>query len=433
MLFGLGMASGYHLSYYPLVIVLMIFLTLTASSLSALLVMLVVRVLPPKRAAEILGFVGAMFAFLCSQMGNLAGTFSREMNFSGTRLAGLLALAETPWLPLNWAGQGLVALGEGRWTSGILLVGGTLGVSAVLFWFAIVTAQRLYYSGWARMQVVARKKNPPRSSTAQPSRTHAGGLARLLPKPVFAILHKDFLTLRRDLRSLSQLISPLIFGAVYTLLLLRGGSEPPPGQGEASDWFTGSFQVALTYSSVGMSLFVGWMLLSRLAGMGFSQEGKNYWMLKVSPLGVGQLLAAKFLVAYLPTLALGCVFLVVISVVQGLSLLEFGYSFIAIVMCLAGMTGMLLAFGVAGANFTWEDPRKMNSGVMGCFGQLLTMIYLPLSFGFFTAPLGLAQFLNYPLVYGYLAGLLLGSAFATGFTLIPLWLVWRRTGRLGEE
>jgi ABC-2 type transport system permease protein len=432
MLFGLGMASGYHFSYYPLVVVQMIFLALAASGISALLVMLVVRVLPPRRAAEVLGFVGAMFAFVCSQMGNLANTFGRDMDFSGTRLSGLLALADTRWLPLNWAGQGLVALGEGRWLPGTLLVGATLAFTGIVFWFAIVTAQRLYYSGWARMQVVARKKNRTRPRTTRLTTTGMG-LARLLPKPIFAILQKDFLTLRRDLRSLSQLISPLIFGAIYTLLLLRGGEEPPPGQGEAPDWFMNSFQVALTYSSVGMSLFVGWMLLSRLAGMGFSQEGKNYWMLKVSPLRVDHLLASKFLVAYLPTLGLGFIFLTVISIVQGLSILEFLYSLIAIILCLAGMTGMLLAFGVAGANFTWDDPRKMNSGVMGCFGQLLTMIYLPLSFGLFIAPLGFAQFLEYPLIYGYLVGLILGSLFAAAFTFIPLWLVWGRVERLGAE
>lgn len=430
MLFGLGLSNGYLLSYYPLVVLLMIFLALAAAGLSALLVMLVVRILPPRRAAEILGFLGAMFAFVCSQMGNLAGSFGREIDLSGTRITGLMMIANTPWLPLNWAGQGLVALGEGRWLSGILLAGATLGLTAVTFWLAMVTAQRLYYSGWAGMQVVARKKSPAVARKTYKTATGTG-LSRLLPKPVFAILQKDFLTLRRDLRNLSQLISPIILGIVYTLLLFRGNGEAPSGQGEAPDWFMSSFQVVLTYSSVGMSLFVGWMLLSRLAGMGFSHEGKNYWMLKVSPVRVSQLLASKFLVAYVPTLGLGFLFLSVISVMQGLSIGEFVYSFIAIVMCLAGMTGMLLAFGVAGANFNWDDPRKMNSGIMGCFGQIVTVIYLPISFGLFVAPLGFAQFLEFPLIYGYLIGLLLGSTFAAGFTIIPLWLVRKRVERLG--
>jgi hypothetical protein len=247
---------------------------------------------------------------------------------------------------------------------------------------------------------------------------------------VLAIVQKDFLTLRRDLRNLSQLVSPVIFGAMYTLLLLRSGGEPPPGRGEAPDWFMDSFRIVLAYGNIGMSLFVGWMLLSRLAGMGFSQEGKNYWMLKVSPIHAGHLLASKFLVAYLPSLGFGLIFLTVISLVQRLSIPEFLYSFIAIVMCLAGMAGILLSFGVAGANFTWDDPRKMNSGAMGCLGQIIAMLYLPIGFGLFVAPLGFAKFLEFPLIYGYLIGLILGSAVAAGFAFVPLWLVRKRAEQL---
>ena len=433
ILFGLGISSGYNVIYYPLVVIAMIVLALTAAGLSSLLVMLVVRILPPRRAAEILGFFGAIFGFICSQMGNFANSFGRGMNMSGEQATGILLRSNTAWLPLNWAGQGLVALGEGRWLSGILLEGATLGLASIAFWFALVTAERWYYSGWAGMQVVARKKTTrsPRQANANLANL-ASGLARLLPKPVLAIVQKDFLTLRRDLRNLSQLVSPVIIGVMYTLMMFRGGGEPPPGRGEAPDWFMETFRVVLAYGSVGMSLFVGWMLLSRLAGMGFSQEGKSYWMLKVSPIRVGHLLASKFLVAYLPTLGLGLLFLTVISIVQGLSILEFVYSFIAIIMCLAGMAGILLSFGVAGANFTWDDPRKMNGGIMGCFGQILTMLYLPISFGLFIAPLGFAQFFDYPILYGYLFGLVLGTGVAAGFAFIPLWLVRKRVERLSE-
>jgi hypothetical protein len=190
--------------------------------------------------------------------------------------------------------------------------------------------------------------------------------------------------------------------------------------------------VALAYTSVGMSLFVGWMILSRLAGMGFSQEGKNYWVLKASPVRTGQLLAAKFLVAYLPALSLGLIFLIVISIIQGFSTVQFLYSLIALIMCQAGTTGILLAFGVAGANFTWDDPRRMNSGGLGCLGQILTMLYLPISFGLFIVPLGLANALGFPIIYGYLFGLFIGIVTTTLCTYVPLWLVRKRVEQLGE-
>jgi hypothetical protein len=436
VLFGLGAASGYNLLYYPLVLLTMIALTLAAAGLSALLVMLVVRVLPPRRAAEILGFVGATLGLICSQMGNLYNVFGRNADISQTQVAGsfsTLMRFNVPWLPLNWAGRGLVALGEGHWLAGILLVGLTLGLSAILFGFALVTAEHWYYSGWARMQVIARKKpvRTRRRVTAGEGKP-VSWVARLLPAPVRGIVWKDLLVLRRDLRILSQLITPLIFGLMYTLAIFRLHGEPPAGRGQAPDWVMNSLRALLSYGNVGMSLFVGWMLLGRLAGMGFSQEGKNYWILKAAPVRTGHLLAAKFLVAYLPALALGLFFLVGISLLEGIPLATFLYGLLAVVMCLAGMAGILLGFGAAGANLKWEDPRRMNAGNLGCLGQVLTMLYIPLAFGAFIGPLWLATALNLPQVFGYLAGLVLGGAVSGMCALLPLWLVRSRVARLDE-
>jgi ABC-2 type transport system permease protein len=433
ILFGLGISSGYHIIYYPLVVIVMIVLALAAAGLSSLLVMLVVRVLPPRRAAEILGFLGAILGLTCSQISNFANSFGKDIDISGKQLTEVLVRSNNPWLPLNWAGQGLVALGEGRWLSGILLTGLTLGLATIAFGFALVTAERWYYSGWAGMQVVAPKKvsRPPQSFKAD-LKTPASRLTRFLPAPVLAIVQKDFLTLRRDLRNLSQLVTPVILGTMYTLMMFRSGGEPPAGRGEAPTWFLDSFRMILAYGNVGMSLLVGWMLLSRLAGMGFSHEGKNYWILKVSPVRPKHLLMAKFLVAYLPTLGLGMIFLTMISFLKGLSIPEYLYSLIAIVMCLAGATGILLSFGAMGANFTWDDPRRMNAGAVGCLGQILAMLYLPVSFGLFIAPLGLTQLLGFPLLYGYSIGLIVGTSITAGCAFVPLWLVRKRVERLSE-
>ncbi|MEW5941318.1 MAG: hypothetical protein AB1750_16765, partial [Chloroflexota bacterium] len=66
ILFGLGTAGGYHFIYYPLVVAVILALTLAAGGLAALLVMMVARVFPPRRAAEILGFLGATLGITCS-------------------------------------------------------------------------------------------------------------------------------------------------------------------------------------------------------------------------------------------------------------------------------------------------------------------------------------------------------------------------------
>ena len=438
VLYGLGLSLHYNLLYYPLVILTMVTLALAAAGLSALLVMLVARVFPPRRVAEVLGFFTATLSILCSQSGNFYNASRHDVNITATQVNGLFSLLmrlNTPWNPLNWAGSGLVALGEGRWLPGLGLTALTLGLAALAFGFALVTAERWYYTGWAGMQVVATKKKQVRP--AQPTRMResaaASQISRLLPAPVRAIIRKDFLLMRRDIRNMSQLVSPLIFGILYTFMFLRPGNSIFGDSPDLPGIFTTISRFISTYGSIGMSLFVGWMLLSRLSGMAFSSEGRNYWILKASPVRTGQLLIAKFLVAYLPTLGLGAIFMVAVSIFQKASLANFLYGLLASAMCLAGMNGILLAFSVAGANFTWTDPRRMNAGATGCLGQFLTAMFLPVSFGFFIGPLLLVSLFQWPQIYGYLVGAIAGIAVSTTCAILPPWLVRKRVERLAEN
>ncbi len=436
ILFGLGTTGGYRFVYYPLVVLVIFALTLAASGLSSLLVMMVARVFPARRAAEIIGFLGATLAITCSQWYNFSQAFGDNdyspQQFSG--LSSLLVRANTLWLPLNWAGRGLVDIGEGRWLTGLPLLLLTFGLCAAAFGFSLAAAERWYYTGWAGMQVVARKKKttPAKRTISRDRAQTPSRILRFVAAPVRAIVGKDFLVMRRDLRNLSQLISPLILGVMYTLMIFQTGGEPPPGQGEAPDWFMDSFRTLLAYGNVGMSLFVGWMLSARLAGMGLSSEGKNYWLLKAAPLRVTDILLAKFLVAYLPALALGLVFLIVISLVQGIPLGIFLYSLVTMILSLAGMNGLMLGFGAGGANLQWDDPRKMNAGALGCLGQFLTMLYVPVAFALFIGPLALATFSLLPEIVGYLGGLLFGGAFSIAFAIIPPLLARKKVERLGE-
>jgi hypothetical protein len=395
--------------------------------------MLVVRVFPAKHIAEVLGFVGATVSILCTQSGNLL-RFRRGQDVSGDQLSSLVDLVvrlNNPWLPLTWAGRGLVELGGGNWLLGITLVALTLTLFAGAFWFALVTAERWYYTGWAGMQVVARKKRSVSTSYPEtaPRRTVFSRLEGLLSAPVRGIVQKDFLVLRRDLRNLSQLVTPLIFGVIYALAFLRGsGSSSRAG----AEGFMQYVRPLLAYGNVGVAIFVGWNILTRLGGMAFSMEGKNYWMLKASPVRATDLLKAKFLVAYLPTLALGGIFLIVISIVQRTPLVAILFGLVVMSMCLAGMSGILIGFGAAGAQLTWEDPRKMNAGTMGCIGMILTALFVPFSFGLFVGPLLLAPLLGLPEYYGYVAGLVLGISISAFSAILPLWLARKKVEQLGE-
>jgi hypothetical protein len=224
----------------------------------------------------------------------------------------------------------------------------------------------------------------------------------------------------------------MIFGVIYAAMLLRNNGAVPAGRGEAPGWFLYMMKNVIVYGNVGVALFVSWSLLSRLASMGFGQEGRNYWLLKTAPLKTWQLLLAKFLVAFLPSLAIGWFFILAISLLQRAApgVLLFGLAVVG--LDIAGMTGVNLALGVVGAKFDWEDPRYMVRGSIGCVGALAGFVYLAISLGFFFGPALLASALEWPEVLGQGIGLAAGGFLCLVCTILPLWLVRKRVERLGE-
>lgn len=436
VLFGLGSAEGFSPLYYPLVILLLIALALAAAGVAGMLVMGVVHFFPARRAAEILGFVGAVFTILCSQ----SGQFARFSNLDEAQLqqaALFVSRFDTPWSPITWAGRGLVQIGRGEWIGGGGMLLAVLGLCALVFGGALVLSERLYYSGWASVSVASTRKRRPTSRVAAGSATVAG--RRSMQRrggergsPVWAIVVKDFAVLRRDLRNLSGMITPVIVGLVYAFLMVRGGGEPPPGRGEAPEFFMQGLRELLVFGDIGIALFVGWMLSTRLATMAFSQEGKSWWILKSSPSGAPRLLTAKYLVAYLPGAILGAAFVIIISLLRLAPLEDVLFSLIVVMLCYGAITGVNLAFGVLGANFEWDDPRRMVRGGAGCLAALASGVALVLCMGLFISPVLAAAMLGLPATAGKLVGIGLGALACAACAVGPPALVQSRVPLLGE-
>lgn len=433
VLFGLGVSQGYNLLYYPLVILVLTLMAFTAAGLASLVVMVVVRIFPARRVAEVLGFFIATISILCSQSGQLT-KYTDLTDQQATQAIVLVERINSPFSPFAWAGGSLSAIGQRNWLTGVGLLAITLGLSAVIFLVSLNTAERLYFSGWAAVQTSTRRsKKSRRQVTKSPSDSLLStSIRHLLPSQVRAIFIKDLLTLRRDLRNMSQLVTPLIIGIVYAIMLVRSGGEPPPGRGEAPQLFMEVLANLMVYANVGISLFVGWSLLSRLAGMSFSLEGKQYWLLKSSPVSSLRLVSGKYLVAYLPTLILCWTFLVITSLIQKPSFETLAYSLVVVALAVAGITGLNLAFGIIGANFEWDDPRRIPQGALGCLSFLVSGFCLLVCLLFFFGPPILFNFLDLPSFMGNFIGIVLGSVASLALMIIPLRLVRQRIPRLAE-
>ena len=430
LMFGLGARQGYNALFYPLVVVTLALVSMLGAGISALLVMAVVRLVPARRLAEVLGFFGALISLLLSQSGQL---FAHVQPAAGgitdtiTKLTGI----DQPWSPLAWAGRGLVALGEGNWLVGVPLLLLSLAVAGGLFWAALALAERLYYSGWARMQVSPRKKKLRRAAAAPigmeaalPGRSLFGRI----PAPVRAVVTKDWRLLRRDLRNLSQLIAPLIFTVIYAFSTLRGFQSISQ---TSDDIFTSILAHSQPYISLALPMFFGWSFLVSLAINAFSREGKSYWMLKAAPLSTGRLVAAKYISSFVVSLVFEWVLFAFVIALNWHGLETAIYAAVVGALYIAGLTGIMLTFGIVGAKLDWSDPRRMTTGSAGCLSAIVGIVYIGLAWLFFFVPPTLFAVFGLPEWLGQAIGLVVGGAFSLVCAYIPLRQSLARVEKIG--
>jgi ABC-2 type transport system permease protein len=430
VLFGLGISSGYHALYYLFLIMMLATIAFSAASLASLLVMIAVRFFSPRRMAEVLGFFIGLTVFIASQMA--PRLMNQDFNSAGYRqisaVLNTLQRFNSLWSPLAWAGRGLINLGRSAWIPALCWISAFFLITGIIVYAALVTSERLYYSGWANLQNNRGKiKKQVKSKAAKGT----APLFRMLPSPIRAILIKDLRLYRRDLHNLSGLLFPIILGVVYALGLVRSHWQMPPGRGHAPPGIIQMGNAMFGYADIAPAIFLGWMLIGNLAGLAFSREGKNYWMLKAAPINTRQLLAAKFLVSFIPSALLCSIYLLILEILKGVALWSILINAVVVCLIVAATTGIYLAIGTRGAKFDWENPAQVYQTV-GCVGMLISMLFLPICFGLFIGPAIVAEIFHSSVIAGRLTGLLLGGIVCALAAFLPLALVEKRVSFLAE-
>lgn len=379
-LLGFGQGLGFGAVYFVAAMSALLLLPLLPTGLGALLTMAVVRVIPARRAREIVGVIGGLVGvswYIVSQ-------FSRELapRVSDARMLDYLRRFDTPLLPSAWAGRALVAAGEGRWA--VLLAYGALftSLSLAVFVLCLLLAERLYYAGWSNMATQGgrvrrrvRGAEPQAGPAAAEPEPRFAALTALLPAESRAVLYKDLRVFPRDLRNLQQLIFPLVLAAIWSFRLVTGGA---PGRGDgAPEWF-GSL---MSLGSAGISFYICLVLSSALGGSGISREGKGFWLLKVAPISARRLLIGKLALAYLPYPTAGVLFTLLLSILQRSGPADLARALVLVLVAGLGVSSILTGLGAAFPKFAWENPRQQTSLQAGCLAPVAYLLYLAVAIG----------------------------------------------------
>jgi hypothetical protein len=285
-----------------------------------------------------------------------------EHAFSGQQayktVESLRPLLDRPWfdyLPSHWMAKTLCGLAGLDFP--VLLPAFLTVTFATLFFFGcLLLAERVYYRGLSALQS---------ETVRERKRKKTGPTAVLLPgrvsNPLWAVATKDFRTLYRNF---NLLINVAIWPVMIILMPVVMSQTHKGSSGESQYPF--SFLI----------LFLLVMASNQLGMRSVPSEGKGFWVLLTSPLGVQKVLWSKFWLALGLTLVMTLAGLVAIKLIRGTDVALSIFAGVGSLCAAAGAAALGIWQGAAYANFDWTNPKRMIKGAGGVAFVFINLGYI---------------------------------------------------------
>lgn len=375
-------------------------------SLAALLVLVVLRFIPPARARTVTAILGTGMGAVLFIGQQLLVRRHATQGAQGTHLPQL-----PNSLPSTWVGHTLAAIGTGRSNEAALYAIGSVLLATLLFVLAADTAGRVFQTGVLSYGEVRRRH--PQARRRRDVR--AGPVLPAAVRPAWwPLLWKEWILLRRDSQRIVAMFYPLVLIAFYfwQLTAYRNSTDNPGGL------FYGSVYGVLIVASI--------LLLNSVAPSIVNREGRAIYLLALAPLSSRDVLLSKWAISVLPPLLIVEGFLAVAVVVVHLSLAEALVIGVTMAVLLIALVGVSIVVNLIWPKFGSANPRKQASRIASLVSAGIEFVVGIGTFGLLSLAFGLAStnLAGAMLVYAVLIGLL------AGFTIVSAWAGSRLLRRL---
>jgi ABC-2 type transport system permease protein len=337
-------------------------LCLTASALSALVVVIAAVLLPAGRIRAVFVFFGLLLivvlivAFRLMRPERLVNpeTFAtlvlylREMETPGS-----------PLLPTTWAFDGLNAALSGRLGESLFHLSLAWSFSAALAFVATWAAEAFYFNGYTKSQTTAERLFPLKERLR-------GKRHRFLDRfsgPAWAFAVKEVRTFFRDQTQWPQLFLIAALIAIY----LYNFSVLPLGQSKIKTIY---LQNIFSFLNMGLASFVLTAVAARFVYPAVSFEGDAFWIVRAAPISLRTFLWVKFAVYYLPLLILAEILIVISNILLQVSPYMMALSVVTVFLMVPGVVALGVGLGAAYPDFQSENPAQSVTS----FGGLLFML-----------------------------------------------------------
>jgi len=344
--------------YYGNVVITLLSLSIIASGISVVPVIITVNIFSASRIRGILIFFGlCFFLVLFFVFRFLRPERLVDPEVFSTALVYLKAL-KTPapvYLPSTWAFDSMKAVLNDHITEGLFHSALSLSFAGVMVFMVIIIADAIYFKGLSKA----------RTTRARLIKYNASGrlLLGFLSRPVRAFTLKEVQIFFRDQTQWPQLflIAALVVIYIYNFNVLPLEKAPIK---------IVYLQNLLSFLNMGLAGFVLTAVTARFAYPAVSSEREAFWMVKSVPISLRKYLWIKFFIYFVPLLILTEILIIATNIMLKVTPFMMALSIINIFFLVPGVVSMGIGFGAAYPDFKSENPAQAVTS----FGGLLFMM-----------------------------------------------------------
>jgi ABC-2 type transport system permease protein len=363
VLLGVGVARCAPAAFYGTALLAIVPFAVIPVAVGAAATLLLVTVLPARRARDVLMLVSLLFAAAIVLTLRFIQPERLLRVESLPDITGFFATLQsplTPLLPSFWAGEFLFAGLQG---GGDLLHGAALWTTALAFTVLLGAAdRRWHFTGYSRSQ------DAPKARVA--ALRSVDRLAHALPVSTVRreLLIKDVKVFLRDVSQWLQLLPLFALVLLYLYNFQALDLERIP-------YMSGVLKNVYALVNLGMAGFVVATVAVRFVFPAVSGEGAAFWLIRTSPISMRDFLWSKFWTGLVPLLLFTEGLTIAANELMGVDPFLKVVAAGAVVFMTFALVGLAVGFGARYPRFG-ADPNQVAGSFGGVAFMILAVLYI---------------------------------------------------------
>ncbi len=360
--------------YYVILLPLLIMFVLIPSGIGIMLSILLMAFMPAKRAKNIFIFLGLLMLgilFLLFRFLKPERFANPEWFANLTIFLSEMKLPVSVFLPSMWVTEILSPFFNARGDLPFFYVLLLLFTALVCIVFGNWLFHALFYAGLVKAQQSSGRESVGSDVLSQ------GGIAGTImniPSLFFrgyrrALINKDIIMFFRNVGQSSQIL--LLF-AIIVIYLFSIKALPV----EWGTLVSMKLRYLISFFNIGLVAFVVTAVATRFVLPLVGDEGRPFWIIRVSPISMGSFLWSKFMMAFPPLLVLGLFLIILSNIFLGVQMWLMALGIVTCAVLAASITGLAIGIGARTATFSLEDTNKEQSGLQGTIFMLTAFMVI---------------------------------------------------------